>query len=207
MAFKGIDLDEDIIQKNKIPILIYDENWQKLFGTVDNKNIQYIKDELVALIEKEREFKKLKEKLQNDKLHAMKMILGIADSVNNENKIENINLLDEYKQKIEDINEELEDIMYQLETLPQDIREMNFELLKATVEYGYRELKTKEKKLNAVTGELETLREKLKDLINEKHDYEEWIDTTYSFLHGMLGSQEMEKLDEKILDKGESTWF
>ncbi len=118
MAFKGIDLDEDIIQKNKIPILIYDENWQKLFGTVDNKNIQYIKDELVALIEKEREFEKLKEKLQNDKLHAMKMILGIADSVNNENKIENINLLDEYKQKIEDINEELEDIMYQLETLP-----------------------------------------------------------------------------------------
>ncbi len=60
---------------------------------------------------------------------------------------------------------------------------MNFELLKATVEYGYRELKTKEKKLNAVTEELETLREKLKDLINEKHDYEEWIDTTYSFFY------------------------
>lgn len=207
MAFKGIDLDEDIIQKNKIPILIDDENWQRLFGTVDNKNIQLIKDELMALIEKERELERQSEKLQKDKLHAMKMILGIADAVNNENKIENVDLLDEYKQKIEDTNEELDDIMYQLETLPQDIKEMNFELLKATVEYGYKELKAKEKKLNTVTEELENLRERLKDLINEKHDYEEWIDATYSFLHGMLGSQEMEKLDEKILDKGESTWF
>ena len=158
-------------------------------------------------MEKERELDRLSKKLQKDKLHAMKMILGISDAVNNENKIENVDLLDKYKQRIEDINADLDDIMYQLEIIPQDIRKMNFDLLKATVEYGYKELKVKEKKLNSVTEELEILRERLKELINKKHDYEEWIDATYSFLHGMLGSQEMEKLDEKILDKGESTWF
>ena len=97
----------------------------------------------------------------------------------------------------------LYEITLQLETIPQEIREMNFELLKVTVEYGYKELKTSEKKLNNVVDELETLKERLKELINEKHDYEEWIDATYSFLHGMLGSQEMEKLDKEILDEGE----
>ncbi|QQY80023.1 hypothetical protein EDD65_101159 [Keratinibaculum paraultunense] len=203
MTYKDIDLDKDIIQKNKIPLLIEDENWIKLFGDVNDKNIQYIKEELMELVKKQKELERQKEKLKKEKLHAMKMILGISDTINNEHKVENIVLLDEYKQKLEDINKELEDIMYQLEIIPQDMKDMNFELLKATVEYGYRELKTKEKKLNAVTEELETLREKLKDLINEKHDYEEWIDATYSFLHGMLGSKEMEKLDKQILDRGE----
>ena len=207
MSYRGIDLDEDIIRKNKIPLLVEDDNWKELFGDIDNKNIQQIKEELMELIEKERELDRISKKLQKDKLHAMKMILGISDAVNNGNKIENVDLLDEYKQKIENTNVELDDIMYQLESIPQDIREMNFNLLKATVEYGYKELKVKEKKLNSVTEELEILRERLKELINKKHDYEEWIDATYSFLHGMLGSQEMEKLDEKILDKGESTWF
>lgn len=207
MSYRGIDLDEDIIRKNKIPLLVEDDNWQELFGDIVNKNIQQIKEELMELMEKERELDRLSKKLQKDKLHAMKMILGISDAVNNENKIENVDLLDKYKQRIEDINADLDDIMYQLEIIPQDIRKMNFDLLKATVEYGYKELKVKEKKLNSVTEELEILRERLKELINKKHDYEEWIDATYSFLHGMLGSQEMEKLDEKILDKGESTWF
>lgn len=207
MSYRGIDLDEDIIRKNKIPLLVEDDNWQELFGDIVNKNIQQIKEKLMELMEKERELDRLSKKLQKDKLHAMKMILGISDAVNNENKIENVDVLDKYKQRIEDINADLDDIMYQLEIIPQDIRKMNFDLLKATVEYGYKELKVKEKKLNSVTEELEILRERLKELINKKHDYEEWIDATYSFLHGMLGSQEMEKLDEKILDKGESTWF
>ncbi len=204
MVYKGIDLDKDIIQKNKIPLLIEDDNWIKLFGNVNAKNIQYIKEELMELAEKEKKLGKRKEELKKDKIHVMKMILGISDTINNENKIENIVLLDQYKQKLEDLNEELEDVLYQLEVIPQDMRDMNFELLKATVEYGYKELKVKEKNLKNVTDEIKILRERLKDLINEKHDYEEWIDSTYSFLHGMLGSEEMEKLDKQILGKGES---
>ncbi|NMB26685.1 MAG: hypothetical protein GX987_01360 [Tissierellia bacterium] len=200
MMFKNIDLDKNIILKNKVPLLIKDEDWIKLFGNVKNKNIQYIKEELIEMVKKGKELERTVATLQKEKLHAMKMILGISDAINNENKIETVGLLDEYKGRIEDINEELDDITFELETIPQDIRELNFNLLKATVDYGYKELKDKEKKLKYVIDELETLRERVKKLINEKYDYEEWIDSTYSFLHGMLGSERMEKLDEEILD-------
>ncbi len=44
------------------------------------------------------------------------------------------------------------------------------------------------------------MRERIKFLINQKYDYEEWINSTYSFLHGLLGSEEIEKLDEQILE-------
>lgn len=200
MMFKNIDLDKNIILKNKVPLLIENEDWIKLFGDVEDKNIQYIKEELNELVNKEKELEKTVDTLQKEKLHAMKMILGISDAINNENKIETLGLLDEYKGRIEDINEELDDITFKLETIPQDIKELNFDLLKATVDYGYKELKDKEKRLKYVIDELETLRKRVKKLINEKYDYEEWIDSTYFFLHGMLGSEKMEKLDEKILD-------
>lgn len=200
MAFRNIDLDENIMLKNKIPLLIENKDWLNLFGNVNDKNIQYIKEELTELVEKQRELERDSKNFQKEKLHAMKMILGISDAVNNENKIGTIGLLDEYKEKIENINEELDEITFQLETIPQKIKELNFNLLKVTVSYGYKELKDKEKKLKAVTDELETIRERLQVLINEKYDYEEFINATYLFLHGMLGNEEMEKLDEEILE-------
>ena len=206
MSFKNINLDENIIVKNKIPILVLDENWIKLFGNVDFKNIQLLKGEINELLIKEKKLKTESYRLQREKKHAMKMILGISDAINNEDKDVDVNLLDEYREKIESINEELDETTFQLETIPSEIRELNFNLLKLTVDYGYKELKTKEKKLKSTNEELEELRERLRALINEKHDYEEWIDATYSFLHGMLGSDEMEKLDEKILDRNEFIW-
>jgi cell fate (sporulation/competence/biofilm development) regulator YmcA (YheA/YmcA/DUF963 family) len=200
MAFRNIDLDENIMLKNKIPLLIENKDWLNLFGDINDKNIQYIKEELTELVEKQRELERDSKNFQKEKLHAMKMILGISDAVNNENKIGTLGLLDEYKEKIENINEELDEITFQLETIPQKIKELNFNLLKVTVSYGYKELKDKEKKLKAVTDELETIRERLQVLINEKYDYEEFINATYLFLHGMLGNEEMEKLDEEILE-------
>ncbi|GFN34302.1 V-type ATP synthase subunit I domain-containing protein [Tepidimicrobium xylanilyticum] len=200
MAFKKIDLDEKIILKNKIPLLIEDETWVKLFGDVNNKDIQYAEEELKELVERKRELERRQKTLQKDKTMAMKMILGISNAVNNENKVHTVGLLDEYKEKIEGINEELDDITYQLETLPQEIRELNFQLLEATVYYGYKELKTRESKLKEIVDELERLRKRIKVLINEKYDYEEWINLTYSFLHGLLGREETEKLDERILE-------
>lgn len=200
MAFKNIELDENIVFKNKIPILIKDPNWLKLFGDVDNKNIQNIKEELIELVEAQGELGKNEKALQKEKTLAMKMILGVSNAVNNENKIQSVGLLDEYKERIENINEELDDIIYQLETIPFKIKEVNFNLLKATVYYGYKELKSKEKRLKEVTEELESMRERIKFLINQKYDYEEWINSTYSFLHGLLGSEEIEKLDEQILE-------
>ncbi|HSH35576.1 hypothetical protein [Schnuerera sp.] len=198
MAFKNIDLDENIVLKNKIPILIEDENWLKLFGDVSNKNIQHIKTELIQLVNTKKELEKKERTLQKEKTLSMKMILGISNAVNNEKQTHSVDLLDEYKERIEKINEELNEIIFELETIPQEIRELNFNLLKATVYYGYKELKTKEKKLQEVTDELEIIRERIKVLINEKYDYEEWINLTYSFLHGLLGSEEIEKLDEQI---------
>ena len=199
MSSKNIKLDENILRKNRIPLLFNEPSWVKLFGDTDDKNIKNRKEELIQLISKEKEMTITSRKLQKEKLECMKMILGVSDSVNNDNKTENIVLLDEYKNKIYNINEELEEITFELEKIPKEIRETNFKLLNATIEYGYDELRYREKIVNQSVEEIESLRQKLKMLIETKHDYEEWINETYTFLHGILGSETIEKIDKERL--------
>ncbi|WP_406242387.1 hypothetical protein ACF3M2_19295 [Tissierella carlieri] len=197
MFGRNISLDQSILLKNKIPLLYNDESWVKLFGDVNDKNIQSAKEELIQLVSKERDLEIRNRELQKEKLKCMKMILGISDSINNDNKVENIALLDDYKNRMISVNEELEELTFQLETIPKEIREANLKLLNLTIEYGYDELKVKEKVVAQSIGEIEVLRQKLKNLIKTKHDYEEWINETYTFLHGLLGSEVIEKIDKE----------
>jgi len=196
---KRIDLDQNIIKKNKIPILCHEPTWIKLFGNADNKNIQKAKEELIELLEENKRLDNRVKELQKEKVHAMKMILGISDSINNENKVENVKLLDEYKYKMENINEELDELTFQLEMMPNKIKEANLRLLNATLDYGYKELNNREKVLKEALDEIDVLKARLKELIKIKYDYEEWINATYKFFHGLLGSDTIDKIDEERL--------
>jgi len=199
MFEKKVVVDKNILRKNKIPLLHNDKSWKKLFGDVKDININNAKEEIVNLVSREKELEDKSKKLSKEKLNCMKMILGVSDSVNNNNKVENIGLLDEYKSKMVEINDELEEIAFELETIPKEIRDANLRLLNATIQYGYDELKNKEGIVEKSKTEIEVLRERLKELINIRHDYEEWINETYQFFHGILGPEIIEKIDEERL--------
>lgn len=196
---KNIEIDKDILRNNKIPLLCKDPDWIDLFGQVEDKKINEIKFELEGKLSRELEIEKLIKDMQDEKTQCMKMILGISDSVNNSKKKGNIKLLDEYREKIESINEEIDDLMFESETLPKEIRELNLNLLRETIRYGYDELSEKEEILKESLEEIDILREKMKSLIKIKYDYGDWINNTYTFFHGLLGSEVIEKIDQERL--------
>lgn len=199
MFGKNFIIDEDFLRKNKIPLLQTDKSWIKLFGNAKDKSIQNTKIELIELLSKEKKMEAKVRKLQKEKTDSMKMILGVSNSINNDNKLENIVLLDEYKNQLIKINEELDDLTFQLEMIPKEIREVNLKLLNATIQYGYDELKYRARVVSQADEEIRKLREQLKELISTKHDYDEWISETYTFLHGILGSEIIEKIDRERL--------
>ncbi|MDR7856574.1 hypothetical protein [Tissierella sp.] len=199
MFNKHINIDKNTKFKNRVPILYKDPSWNKLFGKTDDRNIQTAKEELMQLVAKEKEMEYEVKKLQSQKSKYMKMILGVSDSVNNENKVENVSLLDEYKERIYNINEELEELKFQLEIIPKDIKETNIKLLNATIQYGYDELKYKQKIVDQSVEEIESLKKRLTEAIDTKHDYDEWINETYTFLHGILGREIIDKIDKERL--------
>lgn len=199
VANKTIEIDKDILRKNKIPLLYKDQNWIDLFSKVENKKINSAKAELEEKVAREIEIEMLIKDMQAEKLQCMKMILGVSDSVNNSNKKGNIKLLDEYREKIESINSQIDDLIFESETIPKEIRELNLNLLKETISYGYDELDQKEEILKSSLEEIDVLREQLKSLIKIKYDYGDWINKTYTFFHGLLGSEVIEKIDQERL--------
>lgn len=202
MSGKIISLDENILRKNRIPLLIEDPGWINLFGSVNNKQIQTAKNDLIQILASEKELETYGKKIQKKKSNHLKMILEVSNAVNNEDnkdKTKSIALLDRYKDEILQINEEIEEIKFKLESFPKQIREANFQLLSATVHYGYDELTYKEKEFNKAVNEIDILRIRLREALKKKHDNEEWINETYTFLHGILGSEVIEKLDRKKL--------
>ncbi|SCG83920.1 hypothetical protein DW1_2356 [Proteiniborus sp. DW1] len=195
-----IDIEKDIIAKNRIPILIKDATWLKLFGDAGDKLINNARKELEALLEKQRLAEaQLKEK-NRDKKRVMNKIIMLSDELNNNQLKEGTELLGEYQQDIYTLNDEIDNLTFELEMLPKEIREANLNLIKATIKLAYKKLAEWEGSLEPLSAEIEELRNKLRELIDRKNDYEEKINTTYSFLHGMLGSKEMEKLDKDMLD-------
>jgi len=202
MFFKSsdIDIERKIIAKNRIPILVKDENWLKLFGSVDDKLINDARRELEAALERQRDAEiQLREK-SREKRKIMNKILTLSNELNNNQLTEGVELLEQYQQEIYTLNDEIDNLTFELENLPKEIREANLNLIKATVKLAYKQLADWEKSLEPLGNEIESLRNELKELINKKNDYEEKINMTYKFLHGMLGSKEMEKLDKDMLD-------
>lgn len=195
----NVDIEYDILLKNRIPLLIENKDWVQIFGRSKNKEIQKDKVALLELITREKELVKKLEDTKSDKKRMMAKIITLSDEINNNNKVENISILEESQQDMNRMNEEIDDIMFELEMMPRSIREANLKLLESTVKHAYMELVEKEEELEKINGELSELREKLRDYIVRKCDNEERINKIYSFLHNSLGNEKLNELDSDIL--------
>lgn len=198
MFSKELDIDYNIILKNNIPLLVNNSEWKNLFGNLNNKHINIEKHKLLELLKKEKDYNIKLKKLQKDKRKAMVNIVNLSYRVNNDDDkaLEN---LESTKNEIIQINDEIDDIRVNLESLPKEIRQENYELLKVTIKVAYHKLKEVENKVEPINDEIEELRTRLKGLIEDKNDCEETINDTYTFLHGMIGKNEIEKLDKEFL--------
>ncbi|WP_130807724.1 hypothetical protein [Senegalia massiliensis] len=200
MSFKDIKLNYEIMAKNNIPLLVNNFEWKKMFGNLDNTDIQDAKKELLEHLRNQRKYKSSLKTLQNKKRDIMVNIVNLSHKVNNNDK-KSINKLELARSEMLEINKEIENFEIKLDDMPSKIRHSNFELLNITIKIAYQDLKIKEKKLVPIYNEIEELRIKLKELIENKNDYEEEINNTYTFLHNMIGKEEIEKLDQNFLEK------
>lgn len=191
-------LNEETLRRKRIPLLHKDENWIDLFGKSDDKEINEVKDRLIDLIKREGKLEKLLNRYKKDKTKYVKLILKASDSINTDKKKEDIRLLDEYKERLLSINEEMDELAFELETIPDEIRKTNYELLNMTIHKGYSELREKEEELEDAKEELLEVRERMKQLIEIKVKNEEWINEIYTFMHRLLGNDIIDFLDEKV---------
>ena len=197
---KKVDFKEDnIVKRNKIPILIYVPEWIQLFNNYKSRNMNKIIERLEGHIAREKELESELEKLGKRKKLVMNKILYLSKDINDNNNEAALDKMEDAENELLDINQKIPAAMEELEDIPRRINEENTLLLKETIKRSYElinEYKTESEKCQEQVNEI---RQKLAALIQKKVDMEERVNKLYSFTHGMIGAAEMENLDENFL--------
>jgi uncharacterized coiled-coil DUF342 family protein len=197
--FRNIELDENIIKKNKVPILIKDREWQKLFQDNLTKSMEKLAQQLEELIAEEKECMNDLRKARKKKKILMEKILKLSNEVNtNDDKVAIVKL-EQAKNMILEINDKIDELQFKLETLPNEIKNINFKLLKETVTKAYDDIKEGKNRISCLDKEIQRLRKILGNMWEEKFTTEKKVNNLYLYLHGILGHRETDKLDKKFL--------
>lgn len=183
----------------KIPLLVLDNNWHKLFTqTGDNEKLHILEDNLNELLKKQgrinTELKSLsayKKKL----MHEIIDIMELPDSDAKEKKMsENKRLIEETNVKIADYNDELLD-------LPREIEDANFELMLASMHICYERIQKNVNDIDAINKWIADAREKIKRQAVKKQQKEIWNDELYSYMHAIFGPDVIDVFDMKYNPK------
>jgi len=196
---KNIDFKDNIVKRNKIPILIYVPEWIQLFSNYRSRGMNKTIERLEELISREKEQGAELERLGKRKKLIMNKILYLSKDINENNNKEALPKMEEAEKELLEINRKMPKLMEELETLPGLINEVNTQLLKETIKRSYELINEYKAEAEKCQEQVNEIRQKLSALIQKKVDMEERVNKLYSFTHGMLGADEMEVLDENFL--------
>jgi len=207
MIFKkniNINIDENIIKRKQVPILIKDKQWKKIISDNKNRTIKSLSLELEELIDEEKSLKREWTKHNQEKRRLMNKILQLSDLVNTKGQEDMLPELERCKEEINKVNQNIDKIMENLESYPSQIEKLNFNLLKETIKIVYQDMICSNDELFLVAEKMNKLRQELGELRDERIFLEERVEELYSFLHDTVGHEEMEKLDIKFLEDEET---
>lgn len=185
---------EQLLKGKKIPILVLDQRWHKLFpGGKKPEEIQQLEKQLNALLKEQGKLVHSIKELKSGKKKLMEAIVANMSSPNNEKKKE------KQQKLLLETNERMEKESERLMELPFEIKTVNQQLLIVGISYCYNEWKGRNEELAALSGEIDSMRQELKDKVAYKVDLEESIDVTYSLMHALLGREIMNLFDKNKL--------
>ena len=196
---KNIDFKDNIVKKNKIPILIYVPEWIQLFSNYKSKSMQKIIIKLEELIAREKEYDAEFSSMEKRKKIVMNKILYLSKDINENNNEAALHKMEETEKELIEINQKMPRLIEEMETIPGLINEVNTQLLKETIKRSYELIKEHKSESEKCQEQVNEIRQRLAVLIDKKVDMEERVNKLYSFAHGMIGADEMESLDESFL--------
>lgn len=193
----SIDKFSDAITQSKIPILVLDNKWHKLFGKIDPpQNIKGYADDLTRLMKQQGKLVNENKELKKIKSDLMSEIVANMDG---EDKALTDKKLSDNKKLINDVNDRLADNEDKLIELPREIDSINKKLMLATMEVCYERLKANTEEIEEIGEWIKNIRIQLKRNIVKKQDKEIYNAELYSYMHDIFGPSVMELFDMKYV--------
>lgn len=190
---KGFDMSvRSALKGKKVPILVLDSRWHKLFPQGEKpEDIVALEERVNALLKRQgylvndiKELKKVKRKLMEGIVAGM----GGDSERDNRKKDNQQRLLIETKQRIEEESDELMD-------LPNEIKMANEELMIIGATYCFERLNNGDQMVKELTEEIRAIQSELTDKKEFRKDLEDSMSSAYSLMHGILGHDVMNLYD------------
>ncbi len=181
---------EELIRGKKVPILVLDQRWHKLFpGGKKPSEIHSLEQDLNRLLKEQGKLVNEIKSLKNAKKQLMDAIVSGMSAEGNQRKKE------KQKKLLLETNERIEKQSERLMELPYEIKEMNERLLVTGVQYCHNRWKNSTEELQELTETINVMREELKEKVAYRVELEESVDATYSLMHALLGREVMNLFD------------
>ena len=193
---KRYRLDKDTLRNAGIDVLINDERWNGLFKTIEKTP---------AILKAENEMRKYLE--EKTRLH-MEYKMNAAEKQSRVNRIMELGQfahnggepallkMNECEARLSELNEAYERIKLKESEIDGKLTECSLSTLEGAIAYLYRTMKRSKARVGGLDMRIAGMRETLKERISERETLAASVSDTYFFLHGLLGVDIIDPLDD-----------
>ena len=187
----------DALQGKNIPVLTLDHKWYRLFDEVGKKEIKNLSEQLNNLLKKQgrlntesKDIRKLKKKLMSEMVSMVHEAEQSGDA-----KIDK--QIEDHKRLVEECNQKLAGYKDELLEIPDEIEEVNRQLMLQTMESCYNIMQKNTAEIEAIDDWVTEIRIELKKRLVEKQEKEQKNHEIYSYMHDVFGAEVLNLFDMK----------
>ena len=153
------------LAKTKIPLLVLDNNWHKLFTQTDETpEIRKLEKKLNELLKEQGKSNTEQKKLKACKRKLMDEIIQLADRYGGRMDEAIEREMDRHRRLVEECNGRLEQLQENTGDNEEEIEETNYQLMLKTMELCYKRLEENRKEIEYYEDWIKKAREELKEI-------------------------------------------
>ncbi len=204
----GEELDfASALKGKKVPILILDQKWHRLFAIHGKpEEVKDLESELGDLLKRQgkltNELKDLKKKKNLLMDNIVQNMEGSTAEASNTSKAR---MLEEDRQKIDEINALTESYEEELLELPNKIKNANELLMIKSMDYFYEKIRINKEESDEIDQWIAQVRVDLKKNIIRKQNRDINNKEMYAYLHDVLGPDVIDMFDRRYEESKEDT--
>ncbi len=198
MIFKKKTEDfAQLVQIKNLPVLILDETFNYAFKDNKTEKMKAIEEELRELLKEQGGLNSEYEKLIKTKKIRLSEILNLSGEIDESFSSETVKKMGTNQELVGHINEKLSEMEKRLEIIPELIEKKNYELFSEAVKMSYNNIADLHIKIKNLEPEVQKLKDKLREKMNEKEKADAEYKEKSLFLRTFIGHEGIQILEER----------
>ncbi len=189
---------ESVLRTKKIPILILDNKWHQLFTQTNiTPKVKRLDKKMNDLLKQQGKMTDENKKIKVAKKKLMDEIIQIRGELENNASGPLEAKLSQKTKLLNECNGKLEENQSNLMKLPDQIDELNYQLMLETMEVCYKVLKKNSSKILEINNWINGIKDELKAKVIARRSSERMSQDMYTYMHDIFGAEVIELFDMK----------